>query len=124
MAAIRRSKYGNTRVCVDGVHYASKGEYNRWCELQLWEQSGGIKELTRQVRFQLEVVTWEAKLEVLENYLADFVYRERVGSQWVYRVEDWKGFRTTDFKRKKKWMKMVHNIEVLETGGLTSSRRR
>jgi len=62
--------------------------------------------LQLQVKFELKVNN-----ELIEKYVADFTYYDKQGN---YIVEDTKGFKTADYKRKKKWMKSVHGIEIKE----------
>lgn len=103
MAFPSRSKFRNVVTIVDGIKFHSKREAKRWAELKLLERSGQIGELRRQVPFILEI-----KGIKIETYRADFVYNE--GGREV--VEDSKGMITKDFRRKFKWMKAVHGVEV------------
>ena len=41
------TKYGNTRVSVDGMPFDSKREAARWQELRLMERAGEISDLRR-----------------------------------------------------------------------------
>jgi uncharacterized protein related to proFAR isomerase len=50
------------------------------------------------------------------NYIADFVYVAELDFiDGRETVEDVKGFKTPEYKLKRKFMKHVHNIEILET---------
>lgn len=51
----RPAKYRNRRVTIDGVTYDSQGEYRRWCELQLLERAGSIRNLERQKRIPIVI---------------------------------------------------------------------
>jgi hypothetical protein len=84
----------------------SLGEFRRRCELELLEQNGLIRDLQCQVKYELRI-----KGILIESYVADFVYLE--GGKTV--VEDYKGAITKDYRRKKKWMKAIHGIEITET---------
>jgi len=46
------------------------------------------------------------------KYLADFVYDERVGQDWIRRVEDVKGMDTAVSRLKRKWLKGEYGITV------------
>lgn len=119
-----KSKYGNKKITVDGVTYDSQKELNRYTELRLMERYGKISNLQRQVKFMLIPAQYEpdtvgkrggvkrGKLIEREcSYVADFVYTED-GKQVV---EDTKGFRTADYKIKRKLMLYVHGIRIKET---------
>lgn len=65
-----RHKYGAVRTTTpDGVTHDSKGESRRWAVLQQAQMAGLIKNLQRQVRFDLEV----NGVKVC-TYVADFTY--------------------------------------------------
>ena len=118
------SKYGNKKVVRNGVAYDSQKEANRHTVLKLLERSGKIQDLQRQVKFVLIPAQYEQdevgkrggvkRGKLLErecSYIADFVYTED-GKQVV---EDTKGFRTADYKIKRKLMLYVHGIRIKET---------
>lgn len=50
---MRRRKYGNTKIMVDGIQFDSKREAARYRELKLLERAGVISFLQRQTKFQL-----------------------------------------------------------------------
>lgn len=100
----KRNKYGAKRTKVDGISFHSMREAKRWSELRILENMGKIKDLRRQVPYKLV-------MEV--KYLADFVYYDVENGKHV--TEDSKGFRTADYKRKRKLMLEQHGIEILET---------
>ena len=130
------SKYRSKKVTVDGVTYASKKEYKRWCELNLLQKAGKITDLEYQVPFELipaqkrtvetgerykrdnlargiragDPKTKEVCLEQSCVYIADFVYKED-GRQVV---EDTKGVRTADYIIKRKLMLWVYGIKIRE----------
>lgn len=105
----KKSKYGNTRVySVDHGYFDSKMEYKRFGTLTMLEKAGEIRDLKRQVRYKLE-----HEGVFFGVYIADFVY-ERDGQTIV---EDVKGHRTQAYKTKKRLMKTIHGIDILETSG-------
>ncbi len=98
-------KYRNVRT--NG--YASKREAKRAQELRLLERAGKISRLETQVKFLLVP---QCGKERPVHYVADFVYQDQHG---IRVVEDCKGFRTDVYKLKRKLMKWVRGIEILET---------
>ena len=119
---MRYRKYNNRKVLVDGITFDSKKEANRWAELKLLERTGKIKNLQRQVKFvlipsQKEIIVdgfkkMEGKVIEREcSYLADFTYTLPNGEKVV---EDAKGYRTADYKMKRKLMLYVHGIKIKE----------
>lgn len=104
--SLRGPKYRNRKTVVDGITFDSKKEANRWGELRLLEQAGQISELRRQVPFELVVGCMK-----IAKYIADAVYVEN--GQTV--VEDCKGYRTREYRLKKKLMLACHGIEIRET---------
>lgn len=101
------SKYRNQVAEEGGIKFASKREARRWGELKLLAASGRITKLRRQVPYELHVLGGAT----LCKYIADFVYSEE--GQEV--VEDCKGFRTREYRLKKKWMRLEHGITIRET---------
>lgn len=115
---MRRRKYGNTKIMVDGIQFDSKREAARYQELKLLERAGVISFLQRQAKFQLipnqyapsdETYTKGPRkgqrkpgklLEHECSYIADFCYIRN--GETV--VEDAKGYRTEVYKIKKKLM--------------------
>jgi hypothetical protein len=117
------SKYHNRKVIVDGMVFDSKKEYLRFMELSLLEKAGKIQNLKRQVEYMLipaqfgmvlDPKTGRQKRVCLEracHYKADFTYTEN--GKFV--CEDTKGFRTPDYKIKRKLMLQLFDIRIRET---------
>lgn len=105
----RKLKYHNRKAEVDGLIFDSKKEARRYGELKLLQQRGEIRELRRQVSYDLEV-----NRVLVCRYVADFVYQEKVGGDWREVTEDAKGVRTEAYKLKKKLMLAVHGVEIRE----------
>ena len=94
------TKYRARKTIIDGIQFDSKKEANRYCELNLLESAGEIKNLQLQPRFILqESFKYQGKTERKIEYVADFMYEEKDG-QVV--VEDTKGYRTDVYKLKRK----------------------
>jgi hypothetical protein len=121
---MRKSKYHNKKITVDGITFDSKKEANRWCELLLLERAGQIKNLERQKVFELiptqrEILPEKDKYgnnklgKVIERpvkYKADFTYIEN--GKLI--VEDTKGYRTSEYVMKRKMMLYLHGIRIRE----------
>lgn len=102
----RPSKYRNKPTIVDGIKFQSAKEARRYGELKLLEKYGQISELRLQEPFEIKVCG-----QKICKYIADFQYVEN-GKKIV---EDVKGMPTREYVLKKKLMKAVHNIEILES---------
>lgn len=120
---MRRPKYKNRKVEVDGITFDSVKEAKRYKYLKELEAEGKIKDLQMQVKYVLIPAQKEPdvigprggikKGKTLEKectYLADFVYLQ--DDQTI--VEDTKGFRTKDYIIKRKLMLHVHGIRIME----------
>ena len=106
-----RSKYGAHKIKTEEGTFDSKKEYRRWLELKHQEEIGFIKDLERQVKYEL--IPSQKGTERNERpcvYKADFVYRR--GAKTI--VEDAKGLRTPEYVIKRKLMKRVYDIEIIE----------
>jgi hypothetical protein len=110
----KKSKHRNERVLVDGVLFASKLEFARWCDLKLMEKAGLISDLERQVPFELApAVKLDGKRKKPSlRYFADAVYIDKKTGERV--VEDTKGFLTQTYKAKRHLMFTVHGIIIKE----------
>lgn len=124
-----RSKYGAKKVTKDGMTFDSQKEYRRWNELVLLQRAGRIRDLQRQVKFELLPTQRAESTEVykagpqkglpkpgpvLEKavvYVADFAYYQ----DGKYIVEDAKGVRTEAYKLKKKMLLYFQGIHIKET---------
>lgn len=107
-----RSKYGNKKTTHNGVTYDSRKEARRSSELSLLEKAGAIQNLQRQVRYEL-LPSQRIDGKVVEravNYIADFVYEQ----DGVTVVEDVKGYKTPEYRLKKKLLLWVHGIHIKE----------
>lgn len=90
---------------VDDLAFDSKREAKRYCDLVLMQKAKLIRNLMCQQSFELIKGV---------KYIADFTYFDDTkGGKFI--VEDVKGYKTEVYKIKKKLMKHIHNIEILET---------
>ena len=109
---MKKSKYKNHIVTIDGVTYDSLKEYHRFCDLKLMQRAGIITGLQRQVKYEL-IPTQRINGKVIERpvyYYADFVYK--MDRQLV--VEDVKGYKTPEYVIKRKLMLSVYGIQIHE----------
>lgn len=100
------SKYRAQRTEVDGIVFHSKKEAKRYGELKLMLMAGAISKLEMQKPFPCKVGN-----SVICTWRADFCYIE--GGRWI--VEDTKGFRTPEYKIKKKLVEAIYGITIRET---------
>lgn len=110
-----RSKYGATRVQIDGHTFASKAESKRYLQLKELERLGQIDSLELQPKYELAPgvrYSDAARATPALRYMADFRYVDHLGELVV---EDVKGGPVTEgFRIKKHLMLAIHGIEVKE----------
>ena len=119
------NKYRNKKVYCDGMMFDSRREARRYHELYLLQKAGRIKDLQRQVPFLLIPDQREPdtigkrggvhKGRIIERktlYIADFSYFDCDSGQIT--VEDAKGFKTPEYRLKKKLMLWIHGIRIQE----------
>lgn len=102
------NKYGNKKTEVDGIEFASIKEARRYGELKLMLIAGEIRALEVHPSWLLEV-----NGQRIARYTADFGYDTDAGAV----VEDCKGGKATKtavYQIKKKLMKAIHRIEIVE----------
>lgn len=104
---VRTDAAGKEARTVDGILFASKREAKRYSELKLLFQLGKIASIQTQPRFELKV-----NGEKICSYVGDFQYVDLSTMKVV--TEDSKGFRTPEYKLKKKLMLACHGIEIQE----------
>lgn len=95
--------------------YASQAEERRAGELKLLERAGKIENLGEQVKYEIIPRQDDAEGKCLEracHYIADFVYTDTATGQEI--VEDCKGYRTPEYRLKKKLMLLGWGIRIKE----------
>lgn len=111
-AAKKEHKFGAvaTEIIRDDILYKfpSGREAGRFCKLHWHQQLGLIRRLRLQVRYQLN-----AGGNFSFEYVADFVYFDVESKQEI--VEDSKGYRTAEYRKKKKLMFKIYGIKIKET---------
>lgn len=103
---MKRPKYKNKKVKIDGITFDSLKEGRRYNQLKMLQRGGVISDLKLQVRFDFELNGVK-----MGFYKADFTYTEK----GEYIVEDVKGFKTPMYNQKKKMMLGFHGIKIKET---------
>jgi hypothetical protein len=104
---MRRSKYGAVPTVVDNMRFASKREAAHYGTLKILERAGKISLLQLQPGFRLEV-----KGQLICTYVADFQYLDH-GTMHVV-TEDVKGMKTPVYRIKKKLLKALYDIDIVE----------
>lgn len=107
-----RNKFNAKKTTVEGIEFDSAREAKRYTRLRALEDEGKIQHLRLQVPFEL-LPSFECdgvKYRGMK-YVADFVYY-RDGKQVV---EDCKGFKTAEYKIKKKLMAYVNHVNIEES---------
>lgn len=101
-------KYRNVPTVVDGFRFDSKAEARRWGELKLFDRAGAIRDLQRQVTYELPV-----NGEIVCRYRADFIYWKPDGHLVVEDVKS-RASMTPLYRLKKKLMKAIWGITISE----------
>jgi hypothetical protein len=103
----RNGKFNAIAITSSEGRFDSKMEYQRYLILKLMQRAGEISDLQRQVRYELAA----GGINIC-TYVADFVYKNKDATV----VEDSKGFITPEYRLKRRLMKDILGIEILETG--------
>ncbi len=112
----KASKYRNKKTLIDDIAFDSKKEAMRYCELKLLVKSGDVTDLELQKTYELipKQKLSSGKAERACKYVADFCFI--MDGKVV--VEDVKGMKRGQaydlFTIKRKLMKFIHGIEVIE----------
>lgn len=99
------SKYKNVRTEANGMTFQSGREAKGVGELILLEEHGQIYGLRLQVKFPLP-----GKV----SYIADAVYLEKEDGKIAVHVVDFKGFKTKEYRLKKKLFRETYGIDIEE----------
>ena len=108
------NKYRNEKIIIDEIRFDSKLEARRYCELKLLQRANEIKNLRRQVTFELQPSYRKNNKTIRAiNYIADFVYYDVKKDKTI--IEDTKGFKTEIYKLKKKMFEYKYpDLEIKE----------
>lgn len=120
-----RNKFGNKKCSFQGIDFDSKKERDYYILLLSMQQRGEITNLRLQVPYELLPAIYEdvevrlkTKTKTVKRcvqrkveYKADFVYTDRNGKECVI---DTKGVRTKEYILKKKMMRSLLGIKIIE----------
>lgn len=107
LTAGKKSKYGNTKVQLDGMVFHSKREAERYLVLKAMRDAGEISGLRLQPHVPCDVNGTHVC-----TYVADFAYTRAGVSRETF--EDAKGHRTALYILKRKLVKACHGIDIVE----------
>lgn len=95
-------KFNARQTEIDGIKFPSEKEGTKYSELKLQKRAGLIKDFTLQPEFTLqEGFTHKGKYHRPITYKADFLVINNDGTEIII---DTKGFKTKDYKNKKKML--------------------
>ena len=84
----------------------------RWCQLKLLQKAGVIKDLDRQVKFEL-IPKQDGEKPV--SYIADFVYYDKeIGAKVVEDVKSPATRKRPEYIIKRKLMQYIYHIKIKE----------
>ena len=108
------NKYNNKKIEIDGIKFDSQLEGDRYCQLKILERAKAIRDLRRQVVFELQPRYKKNNKNIQPiTYIADFVYYDCKKRKTI--VEDTKGMKTEVYKLKKKMFEYLYkNLEITE----------
>ena len=104
----KQSKYRNKKIVVDGMTFDSTKEGRIYGQLKLMQASGEILGFARQVTYRIEF-----RGQLICKYVADFVVN-RKGILEVWDVKSEYTRKLPVYKLKKKMMKIINGIEIVE----------
>lgn len=120
------NKYGNKITYLDGYKFDSRKEAKHYLSLKVDLHDGKISNLRLQVPYELVPAIYEEEIKHLKTkdkivkkcvqraiiYVADFVYEDNVTGKTV--VVDVKGKKTKEYLLKKKLMRALKGISIVE----------
>lgn len=113
---VKKSKYRNNIVEIDGERFDSAKEARRHAELKLLERAGEISNLRRQVPYELIPNQYNGKklLERKVEYIADFVYHDNKTGEDVVEDTKSKATKTPVYIVKRKLLLFRYGIKIRE----------
>lgn len=102
---------------MDFEKFDSRGEFNRYANLQMQERAGLIRNLVRQIKFPLKALNPAGQEVVFANYIADACYEICETGEQV--IEDYKSLITPEAKLKLKCMEAIGlPVKIVTSKGL------
>lgn len=114
MMNYRTNKFSAEKTEIDGIQFDSRKEASVYWQLKMAQRAGEIKNLQRQVKYELIPNQRDEKGKVIERavyYVSDFEYDDPIRGHVVIDV---KGFKTKDYIIKRKLMLERHGIRIEE----------
>lgn len=105
-------KYHAEKATVDGITFDSTREARRYRLLQRHLERGLIRDLQRQVVFEIHCARATGVGPRVAKYVADFAYVDVATGE--RRIEDVKGVRTPTYRLKKRLVEGEHGIRITE----------
>ena len=111
---VKQNKYHNKRVEYDGMKFDSIKEKNYYMKLKLLEKYGIIKDIRRQVKYELQA-SYEINGKKVRsiNYYADFTYIEG-DKKHIVDVKSEATRKDKVYRLKKKMFEYKYNMEIEE----------
>lgn len=107
----KQTKYHNKKCIYKDMQFDSLKERNHYIVLEHLEKTNQIKDLKRQVKFELQPsFKLNGKTIRAINYIADFTYLK----DGILVVVDTKGFRTKEYLLKKKMFQYKYGMDIVE----------
>lgn len=105
----RKSKYRNTKCKALGEKFDSVGERDRWYYLLEAEKQGKIRNLKRQVKFEMVV-----EGNHICDMIPDYGYEIKNGTEWIQVISDFKGGYKIppDWNIKQKLLKALYGHDI------------
>lgn len=107
---LKKNKFGAKKVIIDGIKFDSTKEGNRYLDLKFMEKAGDISCLRLQKKYE-----FIHNYQKIGSYRADFVYFDKNNKLIVEDVKSPITRKKTDYRLRKKMMKIFFGIEILET---------
>ena len=107
----KQVKYHNKKCTYKNMTFDSLKERNHYIVLELLQNTGQIKDLKRQVKYELQP-SFKLNNKTIRaiTYIADFTYIQ----DGILVVVDTKGFRTKDYLLKKKMFQYKYGMDIVE----------
>lgn len=110
----KRSKHRNIKTEIDGITFDSKKEARRYLDLREQQRAGAISGLLTQFRYTICIKDKEETYQHICDYIADFTYQDRDGKVIVEDVKSSHTRKMDVYRIKKKLMKVVLGIDIVE----------
>ena len=118
---MKKNKYHNKKIKIDGIVFASKGESQRYIELKEFKRMGEIEDFILQPQFLLQPkFKKNGKLYREIKYIADFKVIYPDGHTEIEDVKGKGGYTTPEFVLKHKMFEYKYpelHLEIIQKSG-------